>query len=76
MVHGWFGRFEDNETYVEVEASADFFVYKKDGDKFLKKRLREREINELGNSEDPRELVKWTLSDIVNDMEGRPRIGG
>lgn len=76
MVHGWFGRFEDNETYVEVEASADFFIYKKDGDKFLKKRLREREINELGNSENPRELVKWALSDIVNDMEGRPRIGG
>lgn len=75
MVHGWIGSWEDNDTYVAIEASADFFVYKKDGDKFLKKRLREREVREMGNSEDPRELVKWALSDIVNDMEGRPRIG-
>ncbi len=75
MVHGWIGSWEDNDTYIAIEASADFFVYKKDGNKFLKKRLREREVKEMGNSEDPRELVKWALSDIVNDMEGRPRIG-
>lgn len=75
MVHGWIGSWEDNDTYIAIEASADFYVYKKDGDKFLKKRLREREVKEMGNSENPRELVKWALSDIVNDMEGRPRIG-
>lgn len=75
VVHSWIGSWEDNDTYVAIEASADLFVYKKDGEKFLKKRLREREVKELGNSENPREIVKWALSDIVNDMEGRPRIG-
>ena len=33
---------EDNDTYVKTSACADLFVYKKDGNKFLKKKLRER----------------------------------
>ena len=36
LVSGWSMRF-DNDTYVRVVASADLFVYKKDGNKFLKK---------------------------------------
>lgn len=75
IVNGWIGSWEDNDTYVLVEASADFFVYKKDDDKFLKKRLRERDVKDMGNYERPQETIKWALSDIVNDMEGRPRIG-
>ena len=35
LVSGWSMRF-DNDTYVRVAASADLFVYKKDGNKFLK----------------------------------------
>lgn len=75
IVNGWIGSWEDNDTYVLVEASADFFVYKKADDKFLKKRLRERDVKDMGNYERPQETIKWALSDIVNDMEGRPRIG-
>lgn len=75
IVSGWVGSWEDNDSYVLVEAVADFYVYKKDGDKFLKKRLRERDVRDMGNYEKPEETVKWALSDIVNDMEGRPRIG-
>ena len=66
---------EDNDTYVKTSACADLFVYKKDGDKFLKKKLRERELKEIGNVEHPEETIKWELSKIVNTMEGRPIIG-
>ena len=66
---------EDNDTYVKTFACADLFVYKKDGNKFLKKKLRERELREIGNVEHPEETIKWELSKIVNTMEGRPIIG-
>ena len=66
---------EDNDTYVRTSACADLFVYKKDGNKFLKKKLRERELKEIGNVEHPEETIKWELSKIVNTMEGRPIIG-
>ena len=66
---------EDNDTYVRTSACADLFVYKKDGDKFLKKKLRERELKEIGTVEYPEETIKWELSKLVNTMEGRPIIG-
>lgn len=65
----------DNETYVKVSACADLFVYKKDGAKFLRKKLRERELREPGNVEHPEETIKWALSKLVNTMENRPIIG-
>ncbi len=71
---GFSGPFDDGNTYVLVEASADMYVYKKEGDKFLKKRLREREIRDLGNYEKPEETIKWKLSDLGNTMEGRELI--
>lgn len=66
---------EDNDTYVRTSACADLFVYKKDGDKFLNKKLRERELKEIGTVEHPDETIKWELSKLVNTMEGRPIIG-
>ena len=66
---------EDNDTYVKTSACADLFVYKKDGDKFLKKKLRERELKEIGTVEHPEETIKWELSKLVNTIEGRPIIG-
>ncbi|MEE1193507.1 MAG: hypothetical protein U0K79_01770 [Phascolarctobacterium sp.] len=66
---------EDNDTYVRTSACTDLFVYKKDGNKFLKKKLRERELKEIGNVEHPEETIKWELSKIVNTMGGRPIIG-
>ena len=48
--------------------------YKKDGNKFLKKRLRENELKDLGNYDKPAETIKWDLANLVNKMEGRPRI--
>lgn len=74
FVSGWSMRF-DNDTYVRVAASADLFVYKKDGNKFLKKRVRESGLREMGNYEKPAETIKWQLSKLVNTMENKPIIG-
>lgn len=74
LVSGWSMRF-DNDTYVHVAASADLFVYKKDGNKFLKKRVRESGLREMGNYEKPAETIKWQLSKLVNTMENKPIIG-
>ena len=74
LVSGWSMRF-DNDTYVRVVASADLFVYKKDGNKFLKKRVRESGLREMGNYEKPAETIKWQLSKLVNTMENKPIVG-
>lgn len=74
VVNGGFGLFEDDGPYVRVVLYADLYVYKKDGNKFLKKRLRENELKDLGNYDKPAETVKWDLANLVNKMEGRPQI--
>ena len=74
LVSGWGFRF-DHDTYVRVVADANLFVYKKDGDKLLKKRVRESGLREMGNYEKPAETIKWQLSKLVNTMENKPIIG-
>ena len=74
LVSGWGFRF-DHDTYVRVVADADLFVYKKDGNKLLKKRARESGLREMGNYEKPAETIKWQLSKLVNTMENKPIIG-
>ena len=73
IVSGFSSR-EDDGPFVLVELSADLYVYKKDGGKLLKKRLRERELKDMGNYERPQVTIKWDLANLVNKMEGRPRI--
>ena len=73
IVSGFSSR-EDDGPFVLVELSADLYVYKKDGDKLLKKRLRERELKDIGNYERPQVTIKWDLANLVNKMEGRPKI--
>ena len=75
LVSGWSLRF-DHDTYVRVAASADLFVYKKDGNKFLNKRVRESGLREMGNYDKPVETIKWQLSKLLNTMENKPIIGG
>ena len=74
LVSGWGFRF-DHDTYVRVVADADLFVYKKDGNKLLKKRVRESGLREMGNYEKPAETIKLQLSKLVNTMENKPIIG-
>ncbi len=75
LVSSGFGFRGDNETYVRTSACADLLIYKKDGEKFLQKKLRERHLRDMGNSEHPEETIKWELSKLVNIMENRPIIG-
>lgn len=74
LVSGWGFRF-DYDTYVRVVADADLFVYKKDGNKLLKKRVRESGLRDMGNYDKPAETIKWQLSKLVNTMENKPIIG-
>lgn len=74
IVSGWVSHFEP-ESYVRVVADAELFVYKKDGEKFLKKKVREHELHEMANYEKPVEIIKWELSKLVNTIENRPIIG-
>lgn len=74
LVSGWGFRF-DHDTYVRVAASADLFVYKKDGNKLLKKRVRESGLRDMGNYDKPAKTIKWQLSKLVNTMENKPIIG-
>ena len=74
LVSGWGFRF-DHDTYVRVVADADLFVYKKDGNKLLKKRVRESGLRDMGNYDKPAETIKWQLSKLVNTMENKPIIG-
>ena len=74
IVSGSTSPFDDGGPYVFLDLSADLYVYKKDGDKFLKKRLRERELKDMGNYDKPAETIKWDLANLVNKMEGRPKI--
>ena len=74
LVSGWGFRF-DHDTYVRVVADADLFVYKKDGNKLLKKSVRESGLRDMGNYDKPAETIKWQLSKLVNTMENKPIIG-
>ena len=67
MVQGMIWRNEDGSTYVRTVLNADIYVYRKDGDRFSKKRIRENEIKELGNQTAPEETMKWAISKQVND---------
>lgn len=75
ITSGGFGFRDDSSTYVRVEAAVDLYVYKKDGNKFLKDRIRERELREMGNYERPEHTIRMAISKLVNTMEGRPIIG-
>ena len=64
----------DSETYVRTVADADMYAYNADGNKFTRRFLRERDIVELGREEDPALTIKWALGNMLNRMEGKPRI--
>lgn len=74
MVQGFMWRNEDGSTYVRTVVKADIYVYRKDGDRFSKKRIRENELREVGNQTSPEETMKWAISKQVNLMENRPII--
>lgn len=64
----------DRETYVRTYAYADMFAYNSDGNKFIRRFLREADLRPLGLAEEPSDTIKWTLGNLLNKMEGKPQI--
>ena len=64
----------DMETYVRTYAYADMFAYNSDGNKFIRRFLREADLKPLGLDENPSDTIKWTLGNLLNKMEGKPQI--
>jgi hypothetical protein len=64
----------DTETYVRTYAYADMFAYNSDGNKFIRRFLREADMKPLGLAEEPSDTIKWTLGNLLNKMEGKPQI--
>jgi len=64
----------DMETYVRTYAYADMFAYNSDGNKFIRRFLREADMKPLGLEENPSDTIKWTLGNLLNKMEGKPQI--
>lgn len=74
IISGFYGRYESDSTYVRTSLVADIYVYRKTSDKFSKKKIRERDVVELGQNEQLEEKMKWAICKEVNLMEGRPII--
>ena len=64
----------DRETYVRTVAYADMYAYNSDGNKFIRRFLREVDMKPLGLAEHPSDTIKWTLGNLLNKMEGKPQI--
>ena len=64
----------DMETYVRTFAYADMYAYNSDGNKFIRRFLRETDLKPLGLAEEPSDTIKWTLGNLLNKMEGKPQI--
>ena len=62
------------ETYVRTIAFADMFAYNSDGNKFIRRFLRESDLQPMGMDENPSDTIKWTLGNLLNKMEGKPQI--
>ena len=55
-------------------AFADMYAYNSDGNKFIRRFLREDNLKPLGLEENPSDTIKWTLGNLLNKMEGKPQI--
>ena len=64
----------DDEVYVRTFAFADMFAYNSDGNKFIRRFLRESDLQPMGLDENPSDTIKWTLGNLLNKMEGKPQI--
>ena len=74
MVHSHSPFDFDMETYVRTVAYADMYAYNSNGNKFIRRFLRESNLKPLGQEEHPSDTIKWTLGNLLNKMEGKPQI--
>ena len=64
----------DRDIYVRTVAYADMYAYNSDGNKFIRRFLREADMQPLGREQHPSDTIKWTLGNLLNKMEGKPQI--
>lgn len=62
------------ETYLRVITSADLYMYKRDGDKFKKKKLRKVETTDISLAVSPYKEIQYAMSDLARSFEGLPLI--
>ena len=74
MVHSSSPFDYERETYVRTVAYADMYAYNSNGNKFIRRFLREADLKPLGLEEHPSDTIKWTLGNLLNKMEGKPQI--
>lgn len=64
----------DAEIYTRTAAYADMYAYNGNGEKFIRRFLRERDLQPMGLGESPDLTIKWALGNLLNKMEGKPQI--
>lgn len=74
MVQGMWHWHDGPDTYIRTYTSADLYVYKTEGDKLLKKVIRDVSTREIGIDEKPERIIKYAMMKLVNKMENRPDI--
>lgn len=62
------------ESYTRTAAYADMYAYNANGEKFIRRFLRETDLQPLGLGEHPEITIKWALGNLLNRMEGKPQI--
>lgn len=60
-----------DDELVRTAAVADMLVYRKTGNKFQQKKLREVSVKPLGEADAPQFTIKWTLSRLLQTFEGK-----
>jgi hypothetical protein len=75
LVQSFFIDWDDGpETYLRVITSADLYMYKRDGDKFKKKKLRKVETTDISLAVSPYKEIQYAMSDLARSFEGLPLI--
>ncbi|MCH3950208.1 MAG: hypothetical protein LKE33_04600 [Acidaminococcus sp.] len=75
LVQSFFMDWDDGpETYLRVITSADLYMYKRDGDKFKKKKLRKVETTDISLAVSPYKEIQYAMSDLARSFEGLPLI--
>ena len=62
------------EEFIRVWTSADLYVYKTAGDKFMRSIVRENNTTELSLETKPETVIKYAMRRLVNKMENRQQI--
>lgn len=66
--------FDGPETYLRVISGADMYMYKQEGEKYKKKKLRKVRTTDVAQAVHPDKEIQYALSNLAMDMEGKEHI--